>query len=256
VGTARTERKRERLIETAMRKLVLFGDSITAGRIGIAYRNTLPLPAEVHGIEGDTWTGTLQRVLRYVQTKRPGKEKTVVIQSGANDLLLPEMGRRYEAWSQTVNQIMGTRNRPLENLQEFVDACSNDLNTLLTNSTSCSFLICSIPILGENLNSPLNQKRIERNRLLKEIVEHVPNSILCDITTPIEYLVNEKQGNSSYLPEHPGNLQEDAQFIGTDERRAAQLSLSRGLIATIDGIHPNGIGAQTIGSAIANQLPW
>ena len=49
-----------------MKTTVLFGDSLTAGRIGLAFRRYMPVSTEAHGIEGDTWLGVAQRAQRYL----------------------------------------------------------------------------------------------------------------------------------------------------------------------------------------------
>lgn len=235
-----------------MRKTVLFGDSLTAGRIGIAYRRYIPLPTEVHGIEGDTWSNIAHRVDRYLKAKKPGRQTTIVIQGGANDILLPYMAKHFPAWKQ--GQTGPAFNEPSDDA--FKKSVQERMERMTTSHPEVMFVLCSIPILGENLDSEPNTIMRRWNESLCAIAESIDKVVWCDITTALEQLVIQAEGNSSYLPESPGDIAKDVQSIGNDEKNAAAVSSQRDLIVTIDGIHPNALGAQTIASAISAVLPW
>lgn len=236
-----------------MKKTVLFGDSLTAGRIGIAYRRYIPLPTEVHGIEGDTWLGVMKRVHRYVKAKHPGRQTSIVLQSGANDLLLPHMAKRYTPWSMMVGS---SETGPIQDDQLYEEAVGTELERLMEALGDTVVVLCSIPILGEDLDSELNVQRRIRNGIMKSVADAFSHVVWCDLAAPLEQLVLEKQGSSTYLPERPSDLADDVAYIGTDEAKAASISKERGLIVTIDGIHPNALGAQTIAETITAVLPW
>lgn len=238
-----------------MKKTVLFGDSLTAGRIGIAYRRYIPLSTEVHGIEGNTWAEVMQRVHRYLKAKKPSGQTTIIIQGGANDLLLPYMAEHYLAWKLAVGSqgVSGT-SVDVED-QEYRETILRELKLATHTYPHTDFLLCSIPILGERLDSGLNNRMRLRNESMREVTDSFKRVLWCDITTPLEKLVREKNGNSEYLPEKPEKLGEDVAYIGNDEKKAASISAERKLIVTIDGIHPNAAGAQTIAAAISAVLP-
>jgi hypothetical protein len=239
-----------------MRKAILFGDSLTAGRIGISYRRYIPVATEAHGIEGDTWSLTVNRLRRYLAKRSPGREITMVLESGANDLLLPFMAQNHASWKQATVQLNTTSQKPIEEHDAFIEQCSMDLKELSELVGHASLMVCSIPILGEQLDSPLNRERDRRNGSMRDIVEQYENLLWCDITQAVEAFVREQGGSSPYLPEHPQDIERDVARIGTDEVKASHVSEERDLVATIDGVHPNGAGAQLIGSAITTMLPW
>jgi lysophospholipase L1-like esterase len=233
-----------------MKQVVLFGDSLTAGRIGISYRRYIPMPSEARGVEGEIWSSTIRRLLKYLERKTLlGSNTTVVMQTGANDLLLPEMARRYQSWQSAQFSI----DEALENHDEFEQICTEQLQTVCTQ---IPLIVCSLPVLGEQLDSELNTRRRERNALLERITAQIPNASFCDIATPVELTIREQGGHTEYFPPSPASIAEDVERIGTDEVRAAQCSEDRHLIATIDGVHLNAIGAQLIGAAITAKLPW
>ena len=229
----------------------MFGDSLTTGRIGIAYRRYIPVPSEVHGIEGDTLAGTMSRIRRYLSRRSPGRLTTIVLQAGANDLLLPFMAKRYPDWNRTIQVQL-----PTEDIDTFRRRVLSDFEELSTLVGDTLLVCCSLPILGEQLGSELNRTRAERNEVLFNAVQQIRNFQWCDITTAVENLIVDQGGDSPYLPEHPQDLETDVSRIVADEEKAAMVSRERQLIATIDGIHPNGAGAQLIGTAITTSLRW
>jgi lysophospholipase L1-like esterase len=233
-----------------MNQVVLFGDSLTAGRIGISYRRYIPLPSEARGVEGELWSGTIKRVLTYLEKSiRVGRTITLVLQTGANDLLLPEMARRYHQWKTSQFPIDAAR----EDHKVFQQMGTEDLKAICAQ---VPLVVCSLPVLGEQLDSELNKRRRERNELLYHMVTQISHASFCDIATSVEQVIREHGGNSDYFPPSPQSIAEDVAFVGTDELRAAQCSKNRGLIATIDGVHPNAVEAQLISAAITATLPW
>lgn len=239
-----------------MKKTVLFGDSLTAGRIGIAYRRYIPLPTEAHGIEGDTWMGVMKRVHRYVKAKYPGRQTTLVIQAGANDLLLPHMAKLHTPWSMMVDTSRSSETGPIQDDQSYEEAVRTEVEKLANALGDTLVILCSIPVLGEDLNSELNGQRRRRNDIMESVAATYQHLVWCDLASPLEHLILEKQGSSTYLPERPSDLADDVTYIGTDESKASTISEERGLIVTIDGIHPNALGAQTIAETITAVLPW
>ena len=240
-----------------MSSLLLFGDSITAGRIGIAYRRYLPLSSEVHGIEGDTWSSTTRRALRHLAKGVHIGTRTLVIQAGANDLLIPHMMRHNPLWGEAGKALAESNAPLLDDDDRFMGAFRETLRQLEERDRRLVTLICAIPPLGEELDSPLNKRRTERNEAMRKTIGLYDRIIWCDIATPLEHLVRESGlANSPYLLDDPSVMERDAREIGTDEEKAQNLSRSRNLVITIDGVHPNATGARSIAESIVLRLPW
>ena len=223
-------------------KVPLFGDSLTLGRIGIPYARFLPVESEVRGIEGETFSAIIGRVERHLRRQAP---PYLVIQGGGNDLLLASRGF-----------ILNPPHPPINNDEEFISLAAEAFNRLSTLSFETTFIVCSLPILGEELTSPLNQQRRERNRLLSQLTKGYHHFIYCDITTAGEAVIEAEQGSldNHYFPSGLKDFTPDALAIGGDEGRAQRLSEERGLLLTVDGIHPNGRGARLIASPLAKLL--
>ena len=229
--------------------IVLFGDSLTAGRIGIAYSRYLPFPVTARGIEGDTWVGVASRSKRFLTTKRSVEEPTVVIQGGANDLLL--------TFRPQAKHLINAKTPPYAHDDEFAGIFSDMLFAIEQAHPTIPLIICSLPIIGEDLSSELNERRRQRNELLESLVSHSAGALWCDIASPLEALImqeKEKHAQNVYFINDVSNFASDAAYIGDDEDKAAEISRQRNLIVTIDGIHPNSIGAKAIAKALTPLL--
>ncbi len=222
--------------------LPLFGDSLTLGRIGIPYHRFLPIESEPRGIEGETLLAILERVERYLRGNAPPR---LVIQGGGNDLLLSNRGL-----------ILNPNYPPIDSDEEIAPLVDQALDRLTFLSPMTTFIVCSLSILGEELSSPLNQKRRQRNTLLANLLEGRDNFIFCDIVSGSEALIESEQipQESHYFPLGLEGFTPDAQFIKGDEALALKLSKERKLLVTVDGIHPNGRGARLIASPLAKLL--
>ncbi len=232
-----------------MKKVMLFGDSLTLGRIGIAYRRYLSFPTEARGIEGDTWTGVATRAKLYLSKRKPIEEIILVIQGGANDLLLSSRPQG--------ERLINPKTPPRGDDEEFAEVFSEMLFAIEQEHPSISLIICSLPIIGENLESLLNEKRRQRNRLLEALVSHSASALWCDIATPLETIIIGEQGQQRenlYFLDDINNFALDAAYIGDSEEKAAEISRNRNLLVTIDGIHPNGRGARAIAKALDTAL--
>lgn len=231
------------------KQIMLFGDSLTAGRIGIAYRRYLPFTATARGIEGDTWLGVATRATRYLNTKRNKEEFILVIQGGANDLLL---SARPQA-----KHLINAKTPPYGNDDEFAGVFAEVLFTIEQAHPAIPLIICSLPIIGENLSSELNERRRQRNELLESLVSHSAGARWCDIATPLETIILREKGKRAenlYFIDNVSNFESDAAYIGDDEAKAAEISQQRNLTVTIDGLHPNSTGAQAIAKALTPLL--
>ncbi len=220
----------------------IFGDSLTLGRIGIPYRRFLPIESEARGIEGETLLAILERVEHHLRRQAPSK---LVIQGGGNDLLLANRGL-----------ILNPNFPPIESDEEFGPLFDHALDRLTFLAPSTSFIVCSLPILGEELASPINQKRRQRNTLLANLLKKRDNFTYCDIAGASEALIEAEQPplESHYFPAGLKDFTPDAEFIKGDEELALRLSKERRLLITVDGIHPNGRGARLIASPLAKLL--
>jgi lysophospholipase L1-like esterase len=226
----------------------LFGDSISSGNIGMslpwAIEQSFGINMSVHAVDGDTMRGVTARALRYVK-KHPAD--TLILECGSNDLLLPHFLQSGDAGrKQFAGQLIHSSSRPAEDIDEFVEEYTSTLRELafIVNDIA----LTSIPILGEQLDTPIQQKRREYNHRLKLMARQLGLQFI-NLAKPLEELVRTGGSQSDYFFESTDNFTRDARFIAGDPSKADKLSSERGLHATIDGVHLNARGAEAAASA-------
>ncbi len=242
-----------------MKQIVCFGDSITGGRYGIGFTRYLSMPLSVHGIDGDTLPNILNRCTTWLKKPRPNSS-CIVIEGGANDLLIPEMSRTNSNWESLGTRVRMSGASPVERLDQFVEQIDTSLRELVARGKNLPVIVCSIPPLGERLDSQLNRRRTLVNQALRQIaIAH--DCIWCDIGAALEALIKQTcvrlgwEQASGYLPGSPDSMQEDVAYIRGDESRAHILSEHRLLVSTVDGLHPNALGARLIAEIIERCIP-
>jgi lysophospholipase L1-like esterase len=239
-------------------KILIFGDSLTNGRIGIGFKKYLDASYITIGEDGAPISVIFANIFNYVEKFNTTEKLTVLIQGGGNDLLRPHMLKTNKSW-QLVQQNRGQA-LPLllDDDSLYLNFLNDKLNQLLASNKVDKIIVCSITPLGEQLTSSLNLKRINRNKLIEEYIQKSDNIIWCDISTKLEKLiaVASKEDND-YLINSPSILEQDAITIKDDEQKADLVSKKRNLVVTIDGVHLNSTGAKEVATALQsciNQL--
>lgn len=234
-----------------MSAILLYGDSLTVGRIGIAFRRYLPFPTEAHGIEGETWAGSAVRAIGKLKRSHGIGRQTLMLQSGANDLLIPYMLAHHPKWAERGRNLISKHTPPIPDDGRFLPVFKELMQELLDASDTVRIILCAIVPLGEDLGSPLNEARRNRNEMMRTHARSYERTVWCDIATPLEQRIRDvSTGQNPYLPDDPMQLDRDARLVGADERKASLLATGRNLAVTIDGIHPNPSGAKVIAEHI------
>lgn len=234
------------------------GDSLTAGKIGASYLSLLESEESLSvynlinaGENGFTMAG-LHRKLQAYLTKNETPEY-LVLEAGANDLLLPHMQKAGPAWDPFIRKLSRHGSIPASSSRDFKKQCSNILSTAMDCGSSIAF-VCTIPCLGENLGSKLNIQREEYNRILRDLCSDYSNDLftcICiDAALEMKPIIADSQSN--WLFESPQDLQNDALTIR--EKGEGILCNERGLLLTIDGAHLNQRGARLLSSIMQKAL--
>jgi lysophospholipase L1-like esterase len=231
----------------------LFGDSLSSGNIGVslpsAIQQTFNINMCVHAVDGDTMRGVTARALRYVKKQAVD---ALILECGSNDLLLPHFLQSGDASrKQFASQLIHSSRRPAEDIDEFIGEYTGVLPELAFIVDRIALV--SIPILGERLDTPLQQKRREYNHRMKLTARQLGLHYI-DITRPLEELVRSGGSQSDYFFESTDNFTRDARLIAGDPNKADKLSSERGLHATIDGVHLNAQAAEAAASAFKEFL--
>ncbi len=232
--------------------VTLLGNSLTAGKIGIAYEKYLKLPGEYkiinRGRDGDTIKGLSSRLDEVLREDGP---EILLIQSGANDILIPEMAERGGKWEAFVHDMQKRGSIPTYSGDEFSSAC-NELYNKASSWGINRVITVTIPPIGENLESPRNKKRENYNSLIRDAADN--NAVeIADVAGAFEKRLSEHQPGSDWFFSQPNDFAADIRRIHRDGT-ALSISEERGLFLTMDGAHLNEHGAKLMGQVIRRSI--
>jgi len=215
------------------KKILFIGDSITEGKIGIGYVDIIQhyfpeFQCKNYGRGGDTISGIFTRLLKILKTHTENYD-IIVIEAGHNDLFLPYVKKKW-------NFISIRKVTPLNKIKDFYD---KGLRTISLHSKA-KIIITTLSCLGEDINSPINQKRRLVNAQIKEVgSKH--GAYIADVSPFFDKIL--RKSTSGYnLMDHPLNLLLDY-FRSKRMNYVEKISRKRKLMLTIDGGHLNSKGA-------------
>ncbi|MDC7231835.1 MAG: SGNH/GDSL hydrolase family protein [Spirochaetales bacterium] len=257
-----------------MRKEILFlGDSLTAGTIGSSYFKLLTQNKILEeyslinlGENGFTIAGLRVKLEHYLQSNKA--PSILVIEGGANDLLLPHMQNQGLHWDPFIRKLRRHGSVPAASVSAF----RTQLNLLLGSAMDGGIpvvLLCTIPFLGEDLTSGLNRKREAYNAVIRTACRESDSAlfkcVIADLAAGAEKILSEnvleqKSDSDSCGPEAPGSwlFKAPADFerdaLRIRETGEETLCRERGLRLSIDGAHPNRQGAALMASVLLKTL--
>jgi len=232
--------------------ILLIGNSLTAGNLGIPYSRYLKTTGEIinHGLDGDTLRGVQIRLNELLTGKIPD---ILVVQTGANDILLPEMASRGGEWTAFVEDMEKRGSIPTTHPAEFTKIYTRLISSASAAGMSNQKIICAtIPPIGEKLNSKRNQIRRDYNRGIRKAVERT-GAVLADVALAFEKELQKYEFLSDWFFNSPGDFTTDVKEV----RRgigARSLSEKRGLYLTMDGAHLNEKGAELMGAVLSSAI--
>lgn len=228
---------------------ICYGDSITKGVPGVSFVKYLSdnYQVENKGLGGDTLIGLKNRI--FFNNKE--NNDYYIIQIGTNDLLLPFLKNRSPMWSKQVEKIVKSGRIPCQGEDQFRSEYKN--LAIHMKEEAKKFKAISIPCIGEDLNSSLNEKVDKYNDIIKEVsLKHGFDYI--DFNSWQKRKILKFQSESNYfIPEQPYKMIIDS-IMTSILPISNYLSLKRGLITTIDGCHLNNRGAKGLAVLIEEKL--
>ncbi len=234
-----------------MSVVLCLGDSLTAGSLGFSWLRALESRAEMSlfelinaGENGFTMEGLENRLKEFLEKETtPG---ILILEGGANDLLLPHMQSSGKSWDPFIRKLFRSGSPPAASAADF-ELCLKRIIRTAEAAGIRKTISCTIPCLGENLDSPLNRRREAYNRIIRG------NSALCaDTASLFEDILRARRNHSSHLFQSPEELERDALFIQREGME--ELSRERGLHLTIDGAHLNERGASLFADEVERNL--
>jgi len=236
--------------------LMLIGNSLTAGNLGIAYSRYLDFPEKPDnriinlGLDGDTLQGVKNRLRKALEKEIPD---ILVIQTGANDILLPEMKSRGGDWASFVKAMTDRGSIPAAGPGEFLDIYSEMIEETTARGIDIRDIICvTIPPLGENLQSSRNRIRRDFNRSILKAVKDT-GAVPADAAREFEQLLQGIETPSDWFFENPEDFTADVKEVRRG-KGAMKLSEERGLYLTMDGAHLNEKGAELMAGVISTAI--
>ena len=240
--------------------LLIVGDSLTSGHIGIGFSQYLTAPPSkqitLRGIDGDTMLGVTTRALRYVHNKKMAHTlDALIIECGGNDVLLPSLLRSgHMAWEDTGKALIREDSRPIDNPVVFGKRYRERLIPIVAQCRilalpTTHIALTTISPLGENPNTPLQQLRTQYNDQIRSITKEMHLSL---IDFDSAGLLDNDSAPPHYFIDNPNNFTRDALHIQQNPVLADRVSAERGLHTTIDGIHFNSIGARKAAAACSS----
>ncbi|HHV62698.1 MAG TPA: SGNH/GDSL hydrolase family protein [Firmicutes bacterium] len=283
--------------------LVIVGDSLTQGVPGCSYVSVLKrmLPSfsiTALGLGGDTLLGISQRITAYLSEAGEGVApipEVVVIEAGANDILMPLLERRGMGWEGLGRKLRARGSLPTSDPSEFGALYRKTVNRILEAGVR-KVVAVTIACLGEVPSSPPNRLRDAFNAEIRKLdtgtgiagKDHVnadinmvktmvrlkspetvgarpyppagpPGSCVAVADAAAEfdrYLINSAGSSSPYLLDSFTALTLDG-LQTSIPGIADNLSKERGLRLTVDGVHFNSRGAEIYARCIADRvLPY
>ncbi len=238
--------------------VLLIGDSLTAGNLGIPYIRFLNLPkgrSYEHriincGQDGDTLLGVGSRLKEALKEDNPD---ILVIQAGANDILLPEMATRGGLWTQFVREMEKRGSIPTTDPRKFSEIYTEMIGRAVTLGVDINrIIIATIPPIGESIHSGRNRKREEYNRAIRRAAEET-GANLADVSVEFERILETIENPSDWFFGSPADFTADVKEVRRG-KGAMGLSEERGLYLTMDGAHLNEKGAELMGTVISSGI--
>jgi lysophospholipase L1-like esterase len=223
----------------------VYGDSITVGSPGISYCHYLKkeIRFEKHGLGGDTVSGLFTRI----NSKKINSSDFFIIEIGTNDIMLPYLRSLSQKWQITINGIERSGRVISNSLDEFL----GKYNQLMQKINPNKVAIISIPCIGENTNSHLNQIVDKYNIEISNICKKY-NKYYIDFNTIQKKEIQNNQSlgeNEYFIKNDPSKMIMDVVLTNL-LCLSDKLSKKRKLITTVDGVHLNKTGASLLAKAI------
>ncbi|RZL42687.1 MAG: SGNH/GDSL hydrolase family protein [Pedobacter sp.] len=235
-------------------KILFIGDSITLGLVGESYVKQIGLEnphwkIKNAGIGGDTLSNISERVIN--ELKQDVDFDVIVFEAGYNDIILPYFNSRGFLFRIAYKFLISKGRNPLSESRAF-KAEYKGIVKKMKNITKARIVLMTIGCINENLGSKLNSKRLNFNRIIREIAEN-SDCLLADIASEFELILYQSKQTDYLLKNFWNSIYFDLKAC-TTPGGSNQLSSKRNLELTIDGVHLNYKGAEITKNVIEKQI--
>jgi lysophospholipase L1-like esterase len=235
-------------------KVLCIGDSGTRGSVGVSYVKAIAAAhpewqVENAGVNGEPITSIGKRLLQKLD--KGNTYDVIVLQGGANDILLPTFAGRGFWFNQALAHCRRIGRNPLNNPTDFGKALREILEATRSR-TQAKLVLTTIGCLNENLRGGLNDQRRAFNDVIRRMARQY-GCRLADPSGPVDQLLAQRQTRDYFLESFFNTAFSD-EVVCKVPGGADWLSRKRGLHVTIDGGHLNSVGADLFRRALEAQL--
>jgi lysophospholipase L1-like esterase len=222
-------------------RVLLLGDSLTAGHPGVGYpgmmaRLGFPRELAVEGRGGATVTEVRWRLNPMIARHSPG---AVLVEVGANDILIPHFHRRGGSWKKLAMNLQFRGNVPMTTPEAFMKTFGELLESV---PTGVEVVLATVACLGEVPGSELNRARNRYNEVIRNLARK-HGAGLADTAEAFDRKLRNLENPSPYfMDRHSSDFLQTV--ITAPDAGADYLSRRRGLHLTMDGAHLNSRGAR------------
>ncbi len=227
--------------------IVCFGDSITAGIPGVSYFRYLESKEKYRnlGVGGDTLFGLSKRVDKFLSESSCDE---MIIQIGANDILLPFLKQRSRIWDKITYRLNLRGSVPINNIETFI----KKFEILIKKILDFKIRVISIPCIGENVESDLNKKVDIYNEAIYNLCNKY-NIKYIDFNKWQKGIIRQSDIESEYIiSEYFIKILIDT-ILTTYLGFSKYISQKRKLVVTVDGVHLNKLGAKGLAELITTE---
>jgi lysophospholipase L1-like esterase len=201
------------------------------------------------GVNGEPITSIGKRLLHKLD--RGQTYDVIVLQGGANDILLPTFAERGFWFNQALAHCRRIGRKPLPDPVDFGKAL-REIIEATRSRTETKIILTTIGCLNEDFRSGLNDQRRAFNEVIRRVARQY-GCRLADASGPLDLMLSQHQTRDYFLESFFNTAFWD-EIVCKVPGGADWLSRKRGLHVTIDGGHLNSTGADLFRRALEEQL--
>lgn len=238
-----------------MKKILLIGDSIIEGKLGVNFVEQLEKEFEEYtfinaGIGGDTVLGVTNRIQGLLNEEAIDY---VIVAIGHNDLILPSFLTRGFMYRMAFRQIIKRGSIPSRNFKEFI-ATYKQLIDILKVNMGTKFACTTMSTLNENPQSVIAKARKHWNNGLRQLFDDEGVTYI-DIGRTFDREIAKSAKTDYFMESFISTFISGEKKTG-DKKQARILSNSRHLSVTIDGVHLSVSGGEIYYKSFAKLLTY
>lgn len=233
-----------------MREILIIGNSITRGKIGISLVDILKQKFPSYtlinkGQDADTLRGIYHRLEKYLTSNNI--PEIIIIEAGMNDVIRQDIDNRGFFWRLSGKHYNSRGSIPIKNVDNFKKEYREMLISL-QNKGIRNIIVTTLSCVGEDTKSKINTVRKRYSTAIRHLAKE--NKIfIADVEKTFDKHLRAKEPCEFLI----GAIWKVpfTYLLSQSNKIADWLSRKRNLRLTIDGVHLNTAGAKIYAAEIA-----